>query len=350
MRATSRTEATRYVAASRKLSGSFLSARRAHEAIHDLDGWRPEHPHLRFVSLLVAPYLSGASRPVLAVVVEGEVPENRFQMSTNVFTLKYRALETFFGGLEHYIGAPSPDILHAMEREHSSEEPFNSHVRPRSRIRDRLTGHVLFSREILTAPARTQMWQNVFGTTPRDEWLYVVTMEVGTRPDRCRDATPQRFEWKLEDFCQADAARRAKLLREEVIGLRLYTGPMYVHYNNRVLRAARQGYYVTTIHCINSAIVKLGKNQKAVRVYRGMSGGMLPEEFNQPGEMGTRGGVEAAFMSTTTDRSVAMEYASRDDSVPSIVFQIRMGMIDKGADVSWVSQFPAEAESALASI
>ena len=171
-------------------------------------------------------------------------------------------------------------------------------------------------------------------------------MEVGTRPDRCRDATPQRFEWKLEDFCQADAARRAKLLREEVIGLRLYTGPMYVHYNNRVLRAARQGYYVTTIHCINSAIVKLGKNQKAVRVYRGMSGGMLPEEFNEPGEMGTRGGVEAAFMSTTTNRSVAMEYASRDASVPSIVFQIRMGMIDKGADVSWVSQFPAEAESA----
>ena len=49
-------------------------------------------------------------------------------------------------------------------------------------------------------------------------------------------------------------------------------------------------------------------------------------------------------MSTTTDRTVAMEYASRDVTVPSIVFQIRMGMIDKGADVSWVSQFPAEAE------
>ena len=67
-----------------------------------------------------------------AVVVEGEVPENRFQMSKNVFTLKYRALETFFGGLEHYIGAPSPDILHAMEREHSSEERFNSHVSRRT--------------------------------------------------------------------------------------------------------------------------------------------------------------------------------------------------------------------------
>ena len=38
-----------------------------------------------------------------------------------------------------------------MEREHASEEPFNSH--------------------------------NVFGTTPRAEWLYVVTMEVGSRKE-----------------------------------------------------------------------------------------------------------------------------------------------------------------------
>ena len=72
-----------------------------------------------------------------------------------------------------------------------------------------------------------------------------------------------------------------------------------------------------------------------------MSGGRLPDNFNDEAEMGTRGGVEAAFMSTTTNQAVAMEYASRDPTVPSVVFQIRMGMIDKGADVSWVSQFPA---------
>ena len=45
-------------------------------------------------------------------------------------------------------------------------------------------------------------------------------------------------------------------------------------------------------------------------VYRGMSGGTLPEEFRIPDEFGVRGGVEKAFMSTTTDRSVAMGYAS----------------------------------------
>ena len=37
---------------------------------------------------------------------------------------------------------------------------------------------------------------------------------------------------------------------------------MYVHYNNRVLRPALPGVYVTTIHCINSAGVKLSKLQK----------------------------------------------------------------------------------------
>ena len=134
---------------------------------------------------------SGAPKPARrkSLVVQGEVPENRFQMSASVFTMKYLSLETFFGGLELYIGTPSPDILNSMEREHSSTEPFNSH--------------------------------NVFGTSPRDEWLYVVTAEVGTRKDRMQDATPQRFLWHLDDFWQSDTARSAKLLREEVIGLRL---------------------------------------------------------------------------------------------------------------------------------
>jgi hypothetical protein len=37
--------------------------------------------------------------------------------------------------------------------------------------------------------------------------------------------------------------------------------------------------YVTTIHVINSAIVKLGKVIKAQSVYRGVSGRVLPSSF-----------------------------------------------------------------------
>ena len=88
--------------------------------------------------------------------------------------------------------------MDAMEREHASTEPFNSH--------------------------------NVFNTSPRTEWLYAVMAEVGSRRDRAADATCDRLGWHLQDFAQCDLARRCQLRKEEVVGLRLYTGPMYVHY------------------------------------------------------------------------------------------------------------------------
>ena len=119
---------------------------------------------------------------------------------------------------------------------------------------------------------------------------------------------------------------------------------------------------MTTLHCINSAIVKLGRLSKPTTVYRGLSGSVLPPQFWK----GTgNGGVEFAFMSTTSDREVAMGYARgrrearvcgrRGSSlapwrqrapdprrVPpaqaATVMEIQMGMIDRGADLSWCSQ------------
>ena len=72
----------------------------------------------------------------------------------------------------------------------------------------------------------------------------------------------------------------------EVLGLRLYTGPMYVWYNCRVLRKGVKGMYITTIHCISSAIVKMAKLQKTATVYRGVAGGVLPDAFFTPDENG----------------------------------------------------------------
>lgn len=56
-------------------------------------------------------------------------------------------------------------------------------------------------------------------------------------------------------------------------------------------------------------------------------------------EMGV---VEFGFMSTTTDRAVALNYASNGG--PSAVFEIQMGLVDRGADISWLSQYPGEKE------
>jgi NLR family CARD domain-containing protein 3 len=46
--------------------------------------------------------------------------------------------------------------------------------------------------------------------------------------------------------------------------------------------------YTTTLHAINSAIIKLGKLNKATKVYRGIAGKALPLEFWEPTSLGSR--------------------------------------------------------------
>ena len=47
-------------------------------------------------------------------------------------------------------------------------------------------------------------------------------------------------------------------------------------------------------------------------------------------------------MSTTLDREVAFNYAK--GSKVSTILEVRMGMVDRGADVHWLSQYPLERE------
>ncbi len=70
----------------------------------------------------------------------------------------------------------------------------------------------------------------------------------------------------------------------------------------------------------------------------------LPNEFWTPNEYDVRGGVENAFMSTTLDRSVAMGYASGDTTKMGIVIEVQQGQVNRGADMSWLSQYPHEEE------
>jgi len=68
----------------------------------------------------------------------------------------------------------------------------------------------------------------------------------------------------------------------------------------------------------------------------------MPTAFQQANQFGVRGGVESGFMSTTTDRSVATSYASH--GTVGIVIEMQMGMVDRGADLSWCSQYAHEQE------
>ena len=167
----------------------------------------------------------------------------------------------------------------------------------------------------------------VVGTTSAREWEFVNDPNVEsteryaerggtfreTHPDRCRKPTPlahyEEQMRRLNDELQGDGL--APLILEELVGGRLYTGPMYEKYNS-VLRffsvkdadgSVRTRYssenelpflqkkcgwlhlgewapdskgvcwewhnqYATTIHAINSIVVKMSRSTKVQSLYR----------------------------------------------------------------------------------
>ena len=70
-------------------------------------------------------------------------------------------------------------------------------------------------------------------------------------------------------------------------------------------------------------------------LYRGWTGATLPRSFFEPDALGLCGGVEYGFSSTTTVREQAVHYAQGSAST---VLELEMGMIDRGAEVAWLSQ------------
>ena len=139
-----------------------------------------------------------------------------------------------------------------------------------------------------------------------------------------------------------------KLTPAEIIALRLYTGPCYILYN-KVLRAKGEGScagkFTTTIHLINSGILKLARLQELKIVYRGIGGRILPDIFRFPSKFGGKGGVEYGFMSCSLERHIALGYASGDGgNMRGTLLELRMGLFHKGCQLDWLSQYPHEKE------
>ena len=105
--------------------------------------------------------------------------------------------------------------------------------------------------------------------------------------------------------------------------------------------------YTTTLHLINSAVLKLGKLTKAQPVYRGISFRTLPKKLKRKKPDNTRGGIEFGFTSCSLSEKVANAYANPDvqrgdlQNTP-IILAMSMGMIDRGADLTELSQYPHE--------
>eukprot|EP00854_Cymbomonas_tetramitiformis_P008462 gene8462-10056_t len=194
-------------------------------------------------------------------VRDPESLNTKFMLSKSNFTYSYSDLATFFGGLVKILGNPNvvPSLEENMRREHVVCTDSNVEF---------TTGNY----NITTTPKLE--WE--FVVSPLPGWQY--PCETLQAQQHARQAQHARQVIPLDTFLkvmetiniQLAAVGHTILLREEVIALRLYTGPMFAKYNP-LLRQVLSGKeytgnrYVNTIIAINSGILKLSKIQKAVK-------------------------------------------------------------------------------------
>ena len=165
-----------------------------------------------------------------AGAVCGEEMHGKFVQESGTFEMAYADLSTFFAGLEGMVGSPNPRLEDAMKEEHC-DSVDSSEIW--------VTGNYGIE------------------TSAQTEWWFVVDPEVGlaelsisswpgetkninfveSRADGRRPLSLQEFsdelKWKNSELLEM---REPLLKREELIGARLYTGPMFEKYRRRLRR------------------------------------------------------------------------------------------------------------------
>jgi hypothetical protein len=237
------------------------------------------------------------------------------------FAMSFGDKRSFLGGLDDFIGRPKdPHIFDNMVREHCYSDDSNVSFSP--------------SNYAIT-------------TTPLKEWSFVVTPSGAVDAGYSNEIgeVQLRHPMLIDELLKHKFAVEAGLTKTEIIAARLYTGPMFMKYNAALRDTkANKHRYLYTLHVLSSCIIKLSRIHTIQTLYRGIKGGALPRTFFIPDDHGSCGGTEFAFMSTTTNREVATKYASNSAGKASVVFQVVEGAVDRGADLSWLSQYPMEDE------
>jgi hypothetical protein len=86
----------------------------------------------------------------------------------------------------------------------------------------------------------------------------------------------------------------------------------------------------------------MSKLTRAATLWRGYSGVGLKDDMLRPDAMGFRGGVDSGFQSWTKGKVVSFQYASSGGA--GMLYEVSAGLIDRGADFAWLSQYPHEQE------
>ncbi len=243
-------------------------------------------------------------------------------------------IDDFHAGLSGRIDEPCLDFEKAMEAEHCNRED---------------------SKELFTTKNYS------IRTCAHDEWQLVV-QEGSTGVSYTADMRYGRRIPNIDELLQLPRTAAAKLSRPEVIAVVLYTGPMYEKYNCVLRRWLKEAYdnmvrkgstFSTTIHVLVSAVQKLASVVKlpdSLKLYRGLGGvSDLPESFFKSHANGGRGFTEWGFMSTTSDKQIAVYYSSMGSRgtahvSPPMVLELAVSAVDRGACIKDLSQYPHEVE------
>ena len=215
--------------------------------------------------------------------------------------------------------------------------------------------------------------------TLRDEWAYVNGAALpkegctpGTRDKGNAGKTPDDFMAEVNAFIERRRAHNlgmglhadhAYLTRDEVLAIRLYSGPAFQPINSFLREVAKlSGDYrlrlaqdpgvtfcATVQHIIN-AIRKLAavvtKAEATTPLWRGVRG-ELPKGFWMPDNADMICGVEMGFMSTSKRLMTPLDYMA--DGGDNVLWAIKP-MVETddayhcGADIAMLSQFAAEEE------
>ena len=304
-------------------------------------------------------------------------------------------VHNFYGGLPSLIGRAHPSITAA-----GADAVLDARAMELLRAEhcERRDSRSLFTSRAhgVTTTSELEFWFVVdpIGMHPRlvadDEYAEIMSSPTGwpAEPPFLIDhaAAPARTPTPLAAFSEARAAHdgalaavlhphelelapaAATLSDTELVALRLYTGPLADKYQ-AVLRAAPGRAtnaldelrrlcgpadggpppYANTLHAINAGVLKLGRLSGAAPLYVAHMGMHLPPEWYEKDALsGTRGGVEFAFFAGSADKAAVLAHATRHEE--TCVLEIQQGLVDRGAEIAWLSQYPHEREVLLPSM
>jgi hypothetical protein len=152
----------------------------------------------------------------------------------------------------------------------------------------------------------------------------------------------------LDDFVKHPVAVAAGLKKAHVLALRLYTSNSYDRINGPLRGGCSSGNphpYAATVYYIHSGIMKLRATRAAAHAtahrtfWRGLTDMSVAEEFLK------QGGTEMACMSTTEYLAVARKFAKVGKVANPLLIKVESNsLMNCGADISWLSMYPEEAE------